>query len=94
MSKKLARTFPHWGSGGVRRRRHLRPHVRRSAGRAFGVILVAIPAGLYLLYCLCRIGGETHFHLMPAGSPHIRNGSPFVDGASTTRPPASEVDRH
>ncbi|WP_311274624.1 hypothetical protein [Methylobacterium sp. WCS2018Hpa-22] len=90
MSKKLGRATAHWGAKGGRRRRHVRAHVRKASGHTFWLVMLGVPACVYLLYCLCRIGGETHFHLMPVGSPHIENGSPLGDRASTTRRPASE----
>jgi hypothetical protein len=96
MSKKAARTIANWGGvgGSPRRRRRVRPHVRRAAGRAFGLALVAIPASVYLLYCLCRIGGEAHFHLMPVGSTHPQDGSPWGDRASMMRQSATEPHPH
>ena len=94
MSKKVARTIADWGGGGSRRRRRVRPHVRRAAGRAFALALIAIPACVYLLYCLCNIGGKTHFHLMPMAPTHPQDGSPWGDKASMMRQSATEPHPH
>jgi hypothetical protein len=94
MSKKVARTVAHFGGSGARRRRRVRPHVRRAADRTFGLALVAIPACLYLLYCLCNIGGDPHFHLEPVGFRHPQDGSPWGDKASMMRQSATEPHPH
>jgi hypothetical protein len=52
MSKKVARTIDDWGGRSTRRRRRVRPHVLRAARHAFVLILVGIPAGVYLLQYL------------------------------------------
>lgn len=76
MSKKIARTFPHWGAGGVRRRRRVRPHVLKAARRAFVLALIGIPACVYLCHCLFHMAGSTHVDPPWAnGRPISRDGS-------------------
>ena len=68
ISKKVARTLGTSAGRSARRRRRVRPPVRKAAGRSLMLALLAIPACAYLLYCLCPIGGQAHFHLNPVGT--------------------------
>jgi hypothetical protein len=56
--------------------------------------LLAIPACAYLLYCLCPIGGQAHFHLNPVGTSPPQDGSPWGDNASMMRQSATEPHPH
>jgi hypothetical protein len=94
MSKKVARTIPDWGGKASRRRRRVRPHVRRAAGHAFALILVGIPAGLYLLYCLCGMGTGPHVHPLPTTWKAPQDRSPWGDRDSMMRQSATEPHPH
>ena len=94
MSKKVARTIPDWGRGDRRRRRKVRPHVRRAAGHAFGLALVGIPASVYLLYCLCSLVSGPHVHLVPADRMAPQSGSPWGNRDSMMRQSATEPHPH
>ncbi len=94
MSKKTARAISVWSGKPAPGRRRPRQHVRKAARRTFGLVLLGIPVGVYLLYCLCHLGGAPHFHLIPVGSMHPQDGSPWGDRDSMMRQSATEPHPH
>jgi hypothetical protein len=94
MSKKVARTISYSTGRNPRRRRRVRSHVLKAASNTSVLILVGLPAGIYVLYCLCSLVSGPHIHPVAADWRAPQAGSPWGDRDSMMRQSATEPHPH